>query len=88
MSVDYPEIHHDANHYDSLGERSKQRRRQHMKWYANPQPRKKILRNLEHINTLMTDEVMDVKELTQEEHLRKKNSNLGNPRNSNSYRMG
>lgn len=59
-----------------------------MKWYANPQPRKKILTNLEHISTLTTDEAMDVNELNQEEHVRKKNSNLGNPRNSNSCRMG
>lgn len=42
-----------------------------MKWYANPQPRKKILTHLEHINTLMTDEAMDVNELTQEEHVRR-----------------
>lgn len=54
-----------------------------MKWYANPKPRKKILTNLEHINALMPDEAMDVNELTQEEYVRK-NSNLGNPRNSNS----
>lgn len=58
-----------------------------MKWYANPQPRKKILTHLEHIDTLTTDEATDVNERPQEDHVREKNR-LGNPRNSNSYRMG